>query len=75
MKCCICKKEANNKVKGLVVCPECIKICQFKRDELNLTRSNPQSKLNTQGESPITLREVVLRAEFEMQQKENNETT
>lgn len=74
MTCVICDCSTNRNVKGISVCSECIKKCQEVREHLNLTRRNPQSKLNSAGETPVTLREVVLRAVTEKGNK-NNETT
>lgn len=68
MNCCICTKPTNYKVKNLIVCHVCIKKAQELRDHLNSTRKNPQSLLNPMGETPVTLREVILRT---MAAKEN----
>lgn len=73
MNCCICNKPTTRKVKELAVCPDCIKTAQGVRDHLNNTRTRPKTNFNPQGETPVTLKEVVLRTIETMEKK--NETT
>lgn len=75
MNCVICEKPTNRKVKDLLVCPECTKMCQETRDHLNFTRTNPSNKYNILGEPPVTLREVVIRAVLKLAEKEKDSET